>query len=56
MIATNYDYFKVTVYTQIKSYGLFNLVIDLGSSLGLWLGISALGMNAFLNNNQVDLV
>mgnify|MGYP002052477904 FL=1 len=32
------------VYTYNYAYGLFELVIDVGSSLGLWIGISALGV------------
>ena len=36
------------VYTQMQSYSLFDLVVDLGSSLGLWLGISALGIVDFI--------
>ena len=41
-------YPKVMVYTQMQSYSLFDLVVDLGSSLGLWLGISALGIVDFI--------
>ncbi len=33
---------EVTVHTDVYAYDEFSLVIDLGSSLGLWLGISAL--------------
>ena len=33
---------KVTKY--IKVYGLFDLVVEVGSCLGLWIGISALGV------------
>ena len=33
---------KVTKYQ--KAYGLFDLVVEVGSSLGLWIGISALGV------------
>ena len=33
---------KVTSYQ--KAYGLFDLVIDIGSSLGLWVGISVVGV------------
>ena len=34
----------VTIYTDKYAYDMFNLVIDLGSSLGLWLGLSALSI------------
>ena len=34
----------ILVHTAAYSYDLFNLVVDLGSSLGLWLGFSALGI------------
>ena len=30
-------------------------MIDLGSSLGLWLGISALGMNAFVESTIITM-
>ena len=33
---------EVAVLTDVYSYDLFNLVVDLGSALGLWLGLSAL--------------
>ena len=33
---------KVTRY--MESYGLFDLVVEMGSSLGLWIGLSALGI------------
>ena len=33
---------KVTRY--IKAYGLFDLVVEVGSCLGLWIGLSALGV------------
>ena len=32
----------VMIYTDVYAYDMFSLVIDLGSSLGLWLGLSAL--------------
>ena len=33
---------KVTKY--LRSYGLFELVVDVGSSLGLWIGLSIVGL------------
>ena len=36
---------KVTKY--VKSYGFFDLVVEVGSSLGLWIGLSALGLLDF---------
>ena len=33
---------KVTKY--VKAYGIFDLVVEVGSSLGLWIGLSALGV------------
>ena len=33
---------KVTKY--VRSYGLFELVVDVGSSLGLWIGLSIVGV------------
>ena len=33
---------KVTRY--VRSYGLFELVVDVGSSLGLWIGLSIVGV------------
>ena len=33
---------KVTRY--LKAYGVFELVVDVGSSLGLWIGLSVLGV------------
>ena len=34
----------VTVEKKVVAYTLFNFIIDIGSSLGLWLGLSALGI------------
>ena len=34
----------VTVVTDVLAYDLFSLVVDLGSALGLWLGLSALSI------------
>ena len=33
---------SVTVHTDVYGYDIFSLVVDLGSALGLWLGLSAL--------------
>ena len=33
---------EVTVYKDAFAYDMFDLVVDLGSALGLWLGLSAL--------------
>ena len=35
---------KVIVYKDVLAYDLFDLVVDLGSALGLWLGLSALSI------------
>ena len=35
---------EVVVYTAVIDYDMFNLVVDLGSALGLWLGLSALSI------------
>ena len=35
---------EIQVYTDVYSYDLFSLIVDLGSALGLWLGLSALGI------------
>ena len=35
---------QILVSTDVYSYDLFNLVVDLGSALGLWLGLSALSI------------
>ena len=35
---------EVKVFTKVYNYDAFQLVVDLGSSLGLWLGLSALSM------------
>ena len=39
---------EVTVYTSTNAYDMFSLVVDLGSSLGLWLGLSALSMYDYI--------
>ncbi len=35
---------EVTIYTDTVSYDMFSLVVDLGSALGLWLGLSAVSI------------
>ncbi len=35
---------QVTVFKEIYSYDEFSLIVDLGSALGLWLGLSAIGI------------
>ncbi len=37
----------VTVHTATSAYDMFNLVVDLGSALGLWLGLSAVSIFDF---------
>ena len=37
----------VTVIRNTKAYGIFDLIVEIGSSLGLWLGLSALGVFDF---------
>ena len=34
----------IIILKDVYSYDLFNLVVDLGSALGLWLGLSALSI------------
>ena len=36
---------KVSVTEKIANYSLFQFIIDVGSSLGLWLGLSVLGLH-----------
>ena len=35
---------KLKVMRTMEAYGLFELVVEVGSSLGLWIGLSALGL------------
>ena len=34
--------------SKVKAYDTFQFVIDVGSSLGLWIGLSVLGLIDFL--------
>ncbi len=38
----------VVVNTESYAYDIFNLVVDLGSALGLWLGLSAISIMDFV--------
>ena len=43
---------EVTVYTEVYGYDALSLIVDLGSAMGLWLGLCALsvldyGLEAF---------
>ena len=35
---------EIPVYSKVVAYDMFSLVVDLGSALGLWLGLSALSV------------
>ncbi len=35
---------KVTVYTDVYGYDALSLIVDLGSAMGLWLGLCALSI------------
>ena len=37
----------VTATRNMKAYGIFDLIVEIGSSLGLWIGLSALGVFDF---------
>ena len=43
---------KVTRY--MKAYGIFDLVVEVGSSLGLWIGLSALGLLQLLIDTMTN--
>ena len=51
---------KVTVTERVPNYDMFKYIIDVGSSLGLWLGLSVLGLHdlvvwavQFVNNSFI---
>ena len=43
LIALSFDA-SVKIVKYMNAYGLFELVVDVGSSLGLWIGLSAIGV------------
>ncbi len=43
-IDVNIDVEKIVKYTDLIAYNEFNLIVDFGSALGLWLGLSALSI------------
>ena len=50
---------KVSVNEKVLNYSIFQFIIDVGSSLGLWLGLSILGrdenINIIINYNEMIL-
>ena len=42
---------KITKY--VRTYGLFELVVDVGSSLGLWIGLSIVGVFDIVLNTGI---
>ena len=42
-----------SVHTQVNSYDILNLTVDLGSGLGLWLGLSCLSILDYLLENWI---
>ena len=42
-----------TVHTQVYSYDILSLTVDLGSALGLWLGLSCLSILDYLLENWI---
>ena len=51
---------KVIVTEKVPNYDMFKYIIDVGSSLGLWLGLSVLGLHdlvvwavQFVNNSFI---
>ena len=51
--ATSKDW--VTVYTQVYSYDILSLTVDLGSALGLWLGLSCLSILDNILENWISM-
>ncbi len=45
---------EVLITTDVYSYDMFSLIVDLGSALGLWLGLSALSIFDFLLDFSQD--
>ena len=39
---------EVVVHTDTFAYDVFSLVVDLGSALGLWLGLSAISIFEYM--------
>ena len=44
-----------TVYTQVYSYDILSLTVDLGSALGLWMGLSCLSILDFILENWISM-
>ncbi len=44
---------EVLVLTDLYAYDIFSLIVDLGSALGLWLGLSALSIFDYISQGIV---
>ena len=44
-----------TVYTQVYSYDILSLTVDLGSALGLWMGLSCLSILDHILENGISI-
>ena len=44
-----------TVHTQVYSYDILSLTVDLGSALGLWMGLSCLSILDYILDNGLLL-
>ena len=44
-----------TVYTQVYSYDILSLTVDLGSALGLWMGLSCLSILDHILDNCISI-